>query len=437
MHSGGQQQLNEELPSLLQQFEGVVLSCELAGTSSHGGAAGPSDAPVRHHDPHVNTSKCSMSVAKHVAKRMCAAYLRQLTPPVSVTHISSLLHIDRHTVSRWCEKSTNHASNFFDAARTGRPSVLTPQSRDWVLATIQEVGQSASSVSRVLPQEQPGVVASRSTVSRCARAERLIWKMPRTVPLLTAAQRTKRVAFCEYWAQKDPHAIKSIMFSDEKNFRMFGPTVGAWKQVGVPYPHPVSAHSPRVLVWGAVGWYGKTPLYMGVNVNVNAASYIGEILEGIWLPFGERVECEHGISLMLAEDGARPHTANVTRAWHEAHHTYKVVGQPGSACHDRWPPNSPDINGPIENIWGDMAVEVGRQQLSTVDGLMAAIQEAWDNITQDRIDCAVIQWQQRLRRIVALNGFVYYPWPAGQAPDPPYPLISRRQRLDMFNTDSD
>jgi hypothetical protein len=301
-------------------------------------------------------------------------------------------------------------SLFLDAPHTGRKRVVTDGVSKWIVDTIQQPGQSASNVARILPTIFPGIQADRKTVAKYARHARLRWKLPRTVPLLTAQHRALRLAFCKKWSGARPEAVMNIVFTDEKNFRLFGQTHGAWGPVGVPNVNPQPQQGPRVLVWGGMGWHGKTPLYIEPNGTMNSDLYIQKVLEGIWLPYCDLLRAQRGVrKIMITQDGAPAHTSKKTMSWHKEHKTALVLGS-----HGRWPPNSPDINGPIENVWGDMALAVGDTHPKNLTELVEAIQEAWDNISLERLQKAISSWHARVRRIVDLEGFIFYPQPSGE-----------------------
>lgn len=372
------------------------------------------------------------------AKRLCVALLSQKCG-WPVMKIADELRMHRHTVVLWKDKDPASIDSFLDAPRSGRPTLLNGGMKAWVVESLQQEGQSSSAILKLIPTMFQGYSVSRQTVARAGHEVGLRWKVPRKVPLLTEAHRTKRLAFCHAWLGRSADVVRSIVFSDEKIFNLTGPILGAWKPVGQPHEYPVLRHgSVRVLVWGGVGWFGKTDLYMLVNDTLTADLYCNEVLQKYWLPFQRKIcRKNRAVHLSLVEDGAPVHTARVTKAWHEKHNTVLVHGPPNSPCEGQWPPNSPDINGPIENLWGDMAVAVGMKKPRNKDELLSAIKEAWEDIGEDRIRSAVQGWQRRLKRIIDLQGFTYRPPLASEAVVEDETFERRTGKLDMFEDDED
>lgn len=391
-----------EVKDTLQQCEVIVKKSSLPPTGLF--------------DKDICVSTLEIECIHRVSKRLCIAALHQFAR-WSTKQISNALNVSKKTVLKWHEINTSDVANFKDAPRLGRPMALAPHVMEWILRTIREPGQSVPSICRALPLAFAGLHVSEKCVRRCLKEAGYIWKFPRDVPLLTEQHRKKRVSFCKHWICVRPEVIANIVFTDEKNFRLFGPTTGGWVPLGVPLVHPAPKNSVRVLVWGGVGWHGKTPLYIAQDAIMDTELYISVVLEKIWKPYRALVEGEKKVRLFLTQDGAPPHTSHRTKAWHEEEKTMLVHGPTGKECSGQWPPNSPDINGPIENVWGDMAVHVGSSQPSSVDALVSAIKEAWEVITTDRIRAAIVGWQNRLRWIVEHDGYIYCPDYAHTTPE--------------------
>lgn len=103
---------------------------------------------------------------------------------------------------------------------------------------------------------------------------------------------------------------------------------------------------------------------------LNSPHYVDQILEGPLKEFLDMVEEEEGREALLAEDGAPYHWSAVAK----------------NVCHElgimnlEHPPSSPDLN-PI--VWLVLKIHVADIPLSqhSLDGLWAAIQQVWDELT--------------------------------------------------------
>ncbi|KAE9380210.1 hypothetical protein N431DRAFT_310136, partial [Stipitochalara longipes BDJ] len=72
-----------------------------------------------------------------------------------------------------------------------------------------------------------------------------------------------------------------------------------------------------------------------------------------------------------------------------------------------WPPCSPDLN-PIEMIWDDMKDYIQEHYPkvhSSYKKLRAAVQEAWDSITHERIRELVRSMKDRCQAVIDAEGW--------------------------------
>lgn len=132
----------------------------------------------------------------------------------------------------------------------------------------------------------------------------------------------------------------------------------------------------------------KTRLIV-VNGNLNAQGYINQILVTETVPFIQRQA--HAVTLQ--QDNARPHTARVTQQFLQRNNINVLP----------WPSNSPDLN-PMEHIWDQLGRSLDRQNLMTVQQMQNALQNAWNNLTQDVIRRYVNSMRRRIRAVIASRG---------------------------------
>ena len=123
------------------------------------------------------------------------------------------------------------------------------------------------------------------------------------------------------------------------------------------------------MMWAAILHTGKTAL-VHIPGNLTAQRYCDEILPPHVLPLMQQngAKCQH--------DNTRPHTARITTALLTISN---VVVLP-------WPSKSPDLN-PIEHLWDDLDRRVRQRQPQpqSLQQLMNALQDEWNNILQQAI----------------------------------------------------
>lgn len=95
------------------------------------------------------------------------------------------------------------------------------------------------------------------------------------------------------------------------------------------------------------------------------------------------------------QDNAPPHRAVKTKEGLEEQ-SFSTID---------WPALSPDLN-PIENVWGLLVqkVYVGGKQYFSVPALKAAIQKAWDELTQEELAPFLNSMRKRLCQVIERQG---------------------------------
>ena len=103
---------------------------------------------------------------------------------------------------------------------------------------------------------------------------------------------------------------------------------------------------------------------------------------------------ERGL-VFFQQDGAPSHRSKCTLTW-LARNSVNIFPHPAS---------SPDLS-PIEPLWKTLKTYIrAHPHLPTnLDGLKAAIHEAWDQITETDIDKHVKHMQARVQAVLKVNG---------------------------------
>jgi hypothetical protein len=216
-----------------------------------------------------------------------------------------------------------------------------------------------------------------------------------------ALKNTKlRLAFAKQWHRRCP---KKIVFSDEhfistndhtcpRMFVRFG---------DLPLPRDMRRRQnvPNFQVWGAIGYNWRSPLvFFPKNEDdnpkrgwrLNSSRYV------------ERCLSEPAVLAKLTatgtifqQDNARPHTANVTKAFFAAKNIRAMANFPAS---------SPDFN-PIEPVWGVLNEYIAEEMPSTSAQLKRAAIRAWKKIPAATINKYVEGFKKCVAKSVKNNGF--------------------------------
>mmetsp|Transcript_26585 Transcript_26585/g.67702 ORF Transcript_26585/g.67702 Transcript_26585/m.67702 type:complete len:468 (-) Transcript_26585:310-1713(-) len=386
--------------------------------------------------------RLSLRQVMRTAQRYASAALCQ---HAGLTHgeIGHALTMPTSTVCHWCYRRLTDIRNFMDGAggtKQGAARRLTPAQEAWVVRSAQRVWQSASRISRALSAARAinkRYTVHRTTVARLLRSHRLRYKRPQPFPAQSPLTHFKRWAFEVHWGNPlHARTALHIVFFDEKLAVTFHGLPGKWTALCDPYYQPTVQHPVQVHIAGGISFMGKTDLYiLPPGKTWNTETYI-EALRAVLLPLQARVWRTHHTFLMLAQDGAPCHWAKETQDFLREHRILLVVGpSPGRLprmqpiqlhpvmprteglpepqpdhttlesafchyrkCDTRWPPYSPDLNCPIENVWGELATAMEAAQPRSREDMEAACRNAWDAIDQDRCRHACFEWQPLVAR---------------------------------------
>jgi hypothetical protein len=129
---------------------------------------------------------------------------------------------------------------------------------------------------------------------------------------------------------------------------------------------------------------------------VDAWRYVKHVAIPLMWPECHR-QLQQNPDFVLMEDGASPHTASYTSREREKQGVPKLD----------WVSNSPDFN-PIERIWTLLKRRIQRRRAServtTVADMKLVLQEEWEKITVEEINCEIDKLPTIVTRCLAVNG---------------------------------
>ena len=225
---------------------------------------------------------------------------------------------------------------------------------------------------------------------------------------LTDANKLTRLVRCKQLLRQYPqHKVNFIWFTDEKLFTVAEPmnsqndrlyvTSGTRKK-NVPANRLLKTRptfSKSVMVSIAVSSLGCTELiFVEPGVKINGAYYRDVLLTKQMLPAIRKISGDYYI---FQQDSAPAHRAKDTVAMLKRE-------TPEFISPSLWPPNSPDLNPIDYKLWGILQDRVYRTRIRDIDHLKQRLIAEWSRFDQGIIDCAVIQWRQRLRACVRADG---------------------------------
>jgi transposase len=258
---------------------------------------------------------------------------------------------------------------------------------------------SATLIGRKLHDEGFVYGTSKSNVRRSLQRTRHKNKARRLAPQQDEGDRQARVAFCKrLLAVLASKNCPLILWSDEKIFdsQDHGDKTMWIKKDSDLIPRHRSQSAHQVHVWGVISndpkWCKlivhdaldkKAPRYKrgrprkdepprppkAKKRNVTADIYFESCVKQL---FKSKTAAEKA-SVLLMQDGAKPHTALSTT---------KRIKKLGVVVLPGWPARSPDLN-PIEKVWSHLAKAVSKRGPVTKEKLDQFVVEEWNKLVEE------------------------------------------------------
>ena len=230
-----------------------------------------------------------------------------------------------------------------DLPRSGRPPKYQERDkRRFVRAVLQDPNTSAAREARLFVTADGGRIKER-TARRILREYDLFPYCKRKRPILTKAHRAARLSWALEHQDWTVSKWRTVLFSDETKLNRVSSDgrVRVWCRKGEPFSEKRVAGTEHqgggsLMMWSCMSWYGLGHC-TAPEGTIDAQAYI-KVLEENMLPSVPL--CFKNKTFCFQHDGARPHTANATKAWLQKN---KIKVLP-------WPAKSPDMN-PIEHMW--------------------------------------------------------------------------------------
>ena len=133
-------------------------------------------------------------------------------------------------------------------------------------------------------------------------------------------------------------------------------------------------HSCMITAWVAISSRGIiAPFFFernGVTVTVNSERYV-EVLDKFWIELQRRFNSTLNRQ-WFQQDGATPHTANVSIEWLKQHFEERIVSR---RCQIEWPPYSPDLSPRDFYMWGYLKNKVYEEKPRDLNQLKEKIKD--------------------------------------------------------------
>lgn len=317
--------------------------------------------------------------------QLCDEGIRQID-------IAARLKINKSVISKTIANYKNRGS-VQSLPKCGRPRKTTRQA-DLRIKRIA-LCHPQKSANQILA-ELPDVNISYKTVQRRLREQGLFSRRAAKKPLISKKNRKARLKFAREHVNWSIKKWKTVLWSDESKFQLFGSDGMAWvhrpvgKRYDFKFTKPTVKHGGgSLMVWGCFSGFGMGPLHL-IEGTMDRFVYL-DILKSHMLPFAEE-----NMSLLwrFQHDNDPKHKSRLVSDWLE-HEKVRVL---------EWPAQSPDLN-PIENLWEELNRQIRRSTIHNKHDLWEILQSTWKSINPTIIDKLLDSMPQRCKDVIRNNGY--------------------------------
>ena len=271
--------------------------------------------------------------------------------------------------------------------KSGRKRKLTKEEEKKVVKKAQKVG--ANQTAREFTSKRSQQVSER-TVRRTMKKYKFFYLKKKKIPKLKTKDKERRMKYAREMMNAD---WRSVLFTDEKSFWLGTTTESGWQQLDHRIEIETSKWSPKLHVWGGIGYHFKSKLYF-FEENMNATLY-QQILRAR-LPPSSSPDCPRSLK-------KKWYFVQDNDPKHKSKKSMELVRELTENRLYQHPPYSPDFNV-MEDVWSYLDRKVRESRVTSIRGLKAKLTQLWNSITWDHFRVNVESMPTRLQQCLDRNG---------------------------------
>lgn len=309
----------------------------------------------------------------------------------SVREIEQLTGIKRSTVQNII-KRYRESGSVENRKRTGRPRQISARTERKLVAEVKK-NPKCTALSLL---QNINVTVHPQTIRRVLHKNNFRCRTPRKKPFISDANKAKRLQFAKEHENQPIEFWKSIVFSDESKFNIFGSDgrQGVWRRPGTAIQPenlvPTVKHGGgSVMVWGCMSYSGVGNLVF-IDGIMNKEKYVAILKENLKSSV-ERLGLPD--TWIFQHDRDPKHTSYLAKEWL----LYNSPKQLNS------PPQSPDLN-PIEHLWEILERKVRKHKISNKNELKTVLLLEWNKINSSNTQPLVDSMPRRLKEVLKSKG---------------------------------
>ncbi len=279
----------------------------------------------------------------------------------------------------------NQTKNVVPRTRSGRKSQFNRHIKKRLTQALYREPSSTSNELRSYLSRVANINVTSRTIRKQRRNLGFYPVREKIVFQLTKTHKQKRVKFCEKYINSNNHIWG---YSDEKIFTIQRTSNRMYIRSNSQIPkRQIRNIKSQFQVWACIWYHNHTELSF-IDGNLNSKSYI-QVLEQHLLPSMPSTP-----QFKFIQDNAPSHTAKNTMKW---------LDEMGVHYINDWPPHSPDLNA-IEFVWSWMTNYVNSQSPRTDAELKNAIELAWQNLPQSKIQSFIDHVKNNMQKAIESKG---------------------------------
>lgn len=313
----------------------------------------------------------------------------------SYSFIGQILKRSRSTIQSIIKK-LKEVGMLKNKQRCGRPKKFSASEERKIVRIVKKKPDiSASEIASEL-QEYNNKEVHPKTIRRVLHREGYRCRVARRKPLVSVANKKKRLEFAQAYLNVNPGFWDNVIFSDESKYNIFQSDGGrkVWRKPNTELDpknikSTVKHGGGSVMVWGCIASSGVGELVF-IDKIMDKHLYLNILKENLQKS-AEKLGI--GNTFYFQQDRDPKHTAHIVREWILSNTPHILPT----------PPQSPDMN-PIEHVWWELEKRIRKHHITSKDHLKKLLKEEWNKISTDFIKNLTNSMPNRLQAVIRAKG---------------------------------
>lgn len=309
--------------------------------------------------------------------------------------ISRDLDVPLSTVRNIIKKFATHGT-VANLPGRGRKRKVDERLQRRIVRMVDKQPQTSSKEIQAVLQAQGASVSAR-TIRRHLNEMKRYGRRPRRTPLLTQRHKKARLQFAKMYLSKPKSFWENVLWTDETKIELFGKAHHStvYRKRNEAYKEKNTVPTVKYgggskMFWGcfAASGTGCLDCVQGIMKSEDYQRILGRNVGPSVRKLGLRPR-----SWVFQQDNDPKHTSKSTQKW-MATKRWRVL---------KWPAMSPDLN-PIEHLWRDLKIAVGKRRPSNMRDLEQFAKEEWSKIPGERCKKFIDGYRKRLISVIFSKG---------------------------------